>query len=175
MRTTCLVLLGFLCLLYAGLQVADAAPKGPPQGTETQNWDNNLPSASRFTLLSAFGGAAVRDNNTGLVWEQTADGTTRTQPQATNYCANKAVGGTVGWRLPSVVELNSVRDPSLPNFVPLVFSGVQGNIFWSATTNAAIPAQAYTVSFSNGDIQSFVKGTSSWVWCVRGPMNANQY
>jgi hypothetical protein len=44
----------------------------------TQNWDKNLPSASRFTVLANFGGAAVRDNNTGLVWEQAADGTTRT-------------------------------------------------------------------------------------------------
>jgi hypothetical protein len=36
----------------------------------TQNWDKNLPSAARFTVLSAFGGKAVRDNNTGLVWSR---------------------------------------------------------------------------------------------------------
>jgi hypothetical protein len=142
----------------------------------TQNWDKNLPSASRFTVLAAFGGAAVRDNNTGLVWEQTADGTTRTQPEATVYCASKTVGGTFGWRLPSVVELSSALDSSVPNFSPPVFNGVNGNIFWSATTNAAIPTQAWTVSFSGGGVvHSFVKGTSSWVWCVRGPMNADQY
>src|SRR5262245_56889752 len=44
----------------------------------TPNWDKNLPandpggacpaSSSRFTCV--FGGAAVRDNETGLVWEQ---------------------------------------------------------------------------------------------------------
>jgi hypothetical protein len=31
----------------------------------TQNWDKNLPSASRFTVLPSFNNEAVRDNNTG--------------------------------------------------------------------------------------------------------------
>ena len=109
---------GFV-LMTAG---AGAAPPSTIANTSsTTGWDKNLPSASRFTVLADFGGAAVRDNNTGLVWEQTADGTTRTQPEATVYCANKTVGGTSGWRLPSVIELSSARDPSLPNFVPPVF------------------------------------------------------
>jgi len=176
MRIKCLLLIAFICLFSSGLQVVIAAPKEQPQGTETQSWDQNLPSSSRFTVLSAFGSAAVRDNNTGLVWEQTADSTTRTQPEATLYCANKSVGGTSGWRLPSVVELRSALDLSAPNFASPVFSGINGNIFWSATTNAEIPSQAWTVSYSGGGtIHSFVKGTSSWVWCVRGPMNADQY
>jgi len=58
----------------------------------TQARDKNLPSASRFTVLAAFGGAAVRDNNTGLVWEHAPDATFRPwkgfNPPvgATNYC-----------------------------------------------------------------------------------------
>lgn len=142
----------------------------------TQNWDKNLPSSSRFTVLANFGGAAVRDNNTGLVWEQAADSTTRTWADATLYCLNKAVGGTTGWRVPSVVELNSVRDPSLvAGFVPDIFSGVQGNRFWSATTVASNTSNAWNVDFSGGFVTSFAKGTSSWVWCVRGPMNSDSY
>jgi hypothetical protein len=105
--------------------MADSAQAGAivsnSNTSSTTSWDKNMSSASRFTVLADFGGAAVRDNNTGLVWEQTADGTTRTQPEATVYCANKTVGGTSGWRLPSVIELSSARDPSLPNFVPPVF------------------------------------------------------
>lgn len=142
----------------------------------TQNWDKNLPSASRSTVLTAFNNQAVRDNNTGLVWEQAADGTTRTWTEATSYCVNKTVGGTTGWRLPSVIELNSVQDPSLlAGFVPTVFSGVQGNRFWSATTVAGISTQAWLVDFSGGIVVIFNKGTSGWVWCVRGPMNAETY
>jgi hypothetical protein len=35
-----------------------------------QKWDKNLSSTSRFTILSEFNEAAVRDNNTGLVWDE---------------------------------------------------------------------------------------------------------
>jgi hypothetical protein len=38
----------------------------------------------------------VRDNNTGLVWEQASDATGRLWTDATHYCVNQAVGGTVG-------------------------------------------------------------------------------
>jgi uncharacterized protein DUF1566 len=82
----------------------------------------------------------------------------------------------VGWRLPSVVELNSVRDPSLPGvYVPAVFSGVQGNRFWSATTVVENLVDAWLVDFSGGGVVFFTKGTSAWTWCVRGPMNADVY
>jgi hypothetical protein len=75
---------------------AGAVPpvKDDPLPGVTQNWDKNLPSGSRFTVLSAFGGAAVRDNNTGLVWEQTPDNNNRpwngtSSTSASSYCANK--------------------------------------------------------------------------------------
>ena len=60
-------------VLLAGERVAQAVQV---DGV-TQNWDKNLPSASRFTVLAAFGNHAVRDNNTGLVWEQAPDATPR--------------------------------------------------------------------------------------------------
>jgi uncharacterized protein DUF1566 len=175
-RIGIVALVGGFCLV--GYRPAPAAPpvKDDSLAGVTQNWDKNLPSASRFTVLANFGGAAVRDNNTGLVWEQTADGTTRTWTEATAYCVNKAVGGTVGWRLPSVVELNSVRDPSLTGvYVPAIFSGVQNKGLWSGTTVAGNSIDAWLVDFSGGVVVIFTKGTSAWAWCVRGPMNADAY
>jgi Protein of unknown function (DUF1566) len=161
---------------------AGAAPKIKSEGTPTHNWDENLPSDSRFTVLSAFGGAAVRDNNTGLVWEQTPDATHfREWGDATLSCLNKEVGGTVGWRLPSVVELKSVQDPSLPPpHVPSsAFTisptpggptpGVQSFIYWSAsqvqgTTNP------WVLNFG------VIPGPPPFpVWCVRGPMQESVY
>jgi hypothetical protein len=73
----------------------------------TQNWDKNLPSSSRFTVLNSFvsssniAGAAVRDNQTGLVWDYFPDTVDRTWAQATQFCLNKNDRGAVGWRLPS--------------------------------------------------------------------------
>ena len=146
----------------------------------TQNWDKNLPSNSRFTVLAAFGGAAVRDNNTGLVWKQAPNATLRDWASATGDCVQKAVGGTFGWRLPSVVELKSVQDPSLPPpYVPNnVFDNVQSiqfPSFWSATTNAVITTNAWVVQFWNNDVASGYKTGTRNVWCVRGPMNADAY
>src|SRR5436309_3121868 len=84
-------------VLSAGLALmTDRAGADPPTksgSTATENWDGNLPSASRFTVLTAFASAAVRDNNTGLVWEQAPDAANRTWGQATSYCVNKNVGG----------------------------------------------------------------------------------
>jgi len=115
------------------------------EGNHTLRWDQNLPAVQRFVVLAAFNSEAVLDKNTGLAWEQAPDAKTSCWGVATGYCFNKNVGGTVGWRLPSAVELKSVQDPSLPApFVPVsVFTGVQSAAgYWSATTNADNPTNA---------------------------------
>ena len=110
-RVSMVMLVGVMVLsaglvLMADRALADKDDKDRDSATGlsgvTQNWDKNLPSASRFTVLAAFGGAAVRDNNTGLVWEKAPDVTARSWGDSTFYCINKNVGGTRGWRLPSV-------------------------------------------------------------------------
>lgn len=160
--------------LTIGNALADNAPKALPL-TPTQDWDQNLPSSSRFTVLSAFGGAAVRDNNTGLVWEQSPGTTSDIWLTASRSCFEKSVGGTVGWRLPSAAELKSIQDPSLPApFVPpTVFSNVQSNGYWSAS--APLPYDLITVWVVRFDGTSVVPtGITSqpfFSWCVRGGMN----
>ena len=81
---------------------AGAVPpvKGDALAGVIQNWDKNFPSASRFTVLAAFGGAAVRDNNTGLVWEWAPDATTFAWVPATFYCVRKNVGAREGGGCP---------------------------------------------------------------------------
>jgi hypothetical protein len=64
----------------------------------TQNWDKKLLSDSRFTILSDFGGAAVRDNETGLVWEKTLETAELPWVDARAACVNKEVGNRKGWR-----------------------------------------------------------------------------
>lgn len=152
---------------------------GGGEGHHTLRWDSNHPSASRF--VTAFTGA-VLDKNTGLVWEQTPDATPSIWVLATRACVNKTVGGTVGWRLPSVVELKSVQDPSLPApFVPAsAFTiggnpGVQSAAYWSASSDAEGPGGAWDVSFRSGAVGTDSKAGSEHVWCVRGGMHADQY
>lgn len=159
----------------------DKGDKGVGTATDlsgvTQNWDKNFPSASRFIILAAFGGAAVRDNNTGLVWEQAPDASLRNWRDATAYCVNKSVGGTKGWRLPSVVELASLLDPSLPPpYVPgSVFTGVYLNLYWTATQTALPATGAWRVHFDTGNVDINLITEISLSLCVRGPMNASSY
>ena len=63
------------------------------------NWDKALPAAQRFVLLAAFNNDAVRDNNTGLVWEESPQSAPATWNGARFMCINKNVGGQKGWPL----------------------------------------------------------------------------
>jgi Protein of unknown function (DUF1566) len=173
--------------LNAGGGVAPLPSTGGAAGNYSMRWDTNKPSAERFTVLVDFGGAAVRDNNTGLVWEQAPDATTpptRNWNTATLYCVNKPVGGTVGWRLPSVVELKSVQDASpgaVAPFVPAnVITGIQSANYWSTTTSASsgtsfTASTVLTVNFGDGLVGNSGKIYTNYVWCVRGPMSESVY
>lgn len=162
--------------------ILDAVKGGGGQdGNHTLRWDTNHPSATRFT--TAFPGA-VLDKNTGLVWEQAPDRNFQQPWQtltdgsgASTRCLNKTVGGTGGWRLPSVVELRSVLDPTLPApFVPGgVFTGVFKGFYWTATTVADFPHLVWYVDLENGSTLSANKLSSLLAWCVRGGMNADAY
>ena len=99
--------------------------KEDPHAGLTQNWDKVLSGAQRFTILDAFNSQAVRDNETGLVWEKAPIGGPTSWAIARVACLNKTVGGRKGWRLPSVHELASLIDanqpiPTLPTDNPLV-------------------------------------------------------
>jgi hypothetical protein len=131
--------------------------------------------------LTDFQGAAVRDNNTGLVWEKSPLETTSDWSGARMQCAEKNVGGTRGWRLPSVVELSSLIDPSLtPPYVQTsVFPTVKVNPYWSETANgdstSPYGSSKLTVNFGDGLTGLTSKGSQSQVWCVRGPMSDSVY
>lgn len=176
---------------YAGdRDVTDSRGGGGHENNQTINWDTNHPAPHRFVSLAAFHHQAVLDRNTGLVWEQApALDFLGSFGEATSYCVNKTVGGTRGWRLPSVVELASLIDPSLsPPFVPTnVFTGLQGTSFtgyWSATTVSDSPDRAWRVIFGSGLAASnghksgdnhFPGVFLSHAWCVRAGMNADVY
>src|SRR5262245_11660698 len=169
----------------------------------TQNWDKALPandpggpcpnSSSRFTCV--LGGAAVRDNQTGLVWEQAPETTARTWiqrgsgwgPSARQECHSRTTGGQKGWRLPSVHELNSLvhptqQDPALPPGHPFTVLSSHPN-YWSATTTYNEPSGygdkdlVWMVSFEfpGGLVLAYPNTLTFGVWCVRGGAYAAQY
>ena len=160
---------------------------GGQEGNHTLRWDTVQPAATRFVVLTAFASAAVLDNETGLVWEKVPATTLAgSWWAARDTCAEKAVGGRKGWRLPSVVELSSLVDPAnvnpaLPTGSP--FTIPPSALYWSATTVTGFDPGAtdvthawdvdFSIGFVGGDMKNF--GGAQQIWCVRGGMNADQY
>ena len=138
-------------------------------------WDKVL-TTDRFELV--MNGAAVRDNETRLVWEQSPDiiggansDGLRPWRAAQLYCFQSEVGGRGGWRLPTIAELTSLKDtnPALPGGPP--FSNVQLlGFYWSVTTSNGVYNRAWLVDFGTGQVGTGPKTTTpgEYVWCVRG-------
>jgi len=171
-------------LLVAGCGSTDAAAgvQGVPTDLPgvTQNRDKALPTAQRFVILPAFNSDAVLDKETGLVWEKSPATTAGTSSSARSTCANKAVGGRKGWRLPSMPELASLVDPSVASPGPTLpqdhpFLNVQSSNYWSASAHTENPTLTWGVGFGNGNVLGVSKAFDNRVWCVRGGMNTDQY
>lgn len=115
------------------------------EGNEMVRWDQVLPAEQRFVVLPAFNSDAVLDKETGLVWEKSPQTTAVSSSNVRLTCANKAVGGRKGWRLPSLPELASLVDPSVASPGPTLSSGhpflnVQSTNYWSTSAHAENPA-----------------------------------
>jgi uncharacterized protein DUF1566 len=145
------------------------------------SWDQQIPAAQRFIVLSNWNSEAVLDRETGLVWERSPVSVTRIGWfDAIAECEGLAVASRLGWRLPSVQEVTSLIDPTqsnptLPAGSPFQgITGLFGGVFWTAATSEADASTAKAVDFSNGTITlrtkvpiiPLVEGAR--FWCVRG-------
>ena len=149
-------------------------------GNDTLRWDQVLPAAQRFIVLPAFNSDAVLDKETGLVWEKSPATTAGNSSNARSTCANKAVGGRKGWRLPSMPELASLVDPSVASPGPTLpqghpFLNIQPSNYWSASAHVENPTLTWGVGFGTGNVLGVSKAFDNRVWCVRGGMNTAQY
>ena len=51
-------------------------------------------------------------------------------------------------------------------------TSVESATYWSATTNADNPTNAWNVNFNNGNVNNNNKDNNNFVWCVRGEHDA---
>ncbi len=141
-------------------------------------WDQKLACAPgkcpRFLVLADWGdSAAVLDKETGLVWERYPSMSFFTWENAQIHCNRLTTGGRLGWRLPTLQELASLVDPTVPSPGPTLpighpFTSVLTSFYWSATTSAPNTSSVWEVSFEFGDVDIFAKDGNNFVWCVRG-------
>ncbi len=150
-----------------------AWPGTAPAATTT-SWSKIINTPKRFTVLKAFGNAAVLDNETGLVWERSPSTDTFGATDAHRHCNTLTVGNRFGWRLPAVQELSSLLDPNGPAGQPKLpaghpFTNVQTSYYWTATNHIDDPrTEAWFVVVGNPLVGIFNSTGQSFVWCVRG-------
>ncbi|MGD9971587.1 MAG: DUF1566 domain-containing protein [Desulfatirhabdiaceae bacterium] len=115
------------------------------------------------------GDGTVTDTKTGLTWQQTAV-SGKTWAEALTYCENLTLGGQTDWRLPGIKELRSLIDTSRhdPAINSTHFPDAAASWYWSGTTCASHPQDAWVVNFYFGDVDGFVKTDGIFVRAVRG-------
>ncbi len=141
-------------------------------------WSRKLPASERFELV--MGGEAVLDKETGLVWEQTVGtGIQTSWVIAGGRCRwLTETAGRKGWHLPTVDELSSLIDPSVPeqpgvSVLPTghPFDIVALGIYWTSTLDEDGPLYAYVVPIASDDVTPVTSRPVDheyYYWCVRG-------
>lgn len=125
--------------------------------------------STRFTVV--LNGAAVKDNRTGLIWEQEPDREHDVWSRSVKRCATKDVGGQQGWRAPTVDELKTLidtsqHDPALPAGHP--FSSIKSEIYWTSTPHPTDDIVAWQISFFSGEPVTDQKSGTRRMWCLLG-------
>lgn len=115
------------------------------------------------------GNGTITDNNTGLTWQQ-GEGGQKTWGDAETYCGGLSLAGG-GWRLPSKKELISIVDYGIssgPTIRQVYFPNATSSDYWSSTTYANNPGNAWYVYFNDGGVLNSNKDGINYVRCVRG-------
>jgi len=149
----------------------------PPSYTKLDANGNALPD-------SATSWGMVKDNVTGLIWEnKTADGSIHDSGKT--YTFNDAqnvfipqlnaanFGGYSDWRLPTIKELSTLLDISRdkPPINTDYFPNTATTLYWSSSPTAfvsPIPNAAWDVDFLTGNTYYIGKSASPRVRAVRG-------
>jgi len=127
-----------------------------------------VPPTERYTIASGV----VTDTVTGLVWQQHAPASTYAQSEGSAYCSALNLGGfDSGWRLPTIKELSTLIDYSVPQGSLMMdataFAGEPANWFWSSTPVTGVPSSAWGVNFGNGHVSNDSVSYGYDVRCVR--------
>jgi hypothetical protein len=133
-----------------------------------------------FEISNASSERIVTDKLTKLVWQGCPAGllgrdctegyeSSYTWKQALAYCEGLFHGGHDDWRLPSVVELQSIVHQRRTNPATDIkaFPGIFSLWFWSSSSLAQMQNLAWTVDFNYGLVLNGTKADSGSVRCVR--------
>ena len=119
-------------------------------------------------------GNCITDKLTDRVWVRNPDATVRNWQQALDFANNLALCGSTDWRLPTIIELESLANLDVANQASFLydqgFNGMQTDNYWSSTIYAGCCssiALAWVVSMERGDVIPVDRSGSGFVLAVR--------
>src|SRR5260370_4487088 len=105
--------------LVLGMVVFAASPAGAATAAgpyyANPSWDQTLPAATRFIVLTNMSNQAVLDRETGLVWEQSPSTVPLSWEVAQFQCNFLPAVGREGSLLPALQDRDRLIDPSVPS------------------------------------------------------------
>jgi hypothetical protein len=123
------------------------------------------------------GDGTLTDDVTALLWQKTADNTSRTWDDAVVYCDSlnsmNFGGHDSGWRLPALVELDSIMDLSVDTgtgaaAINPAFEGTAAAGYWTSTGDPDNSANAWIMDFGTTEDNTVAKSGTSYTRCVWG-------
>jgi Protein of unknown function (DUF1566) len=180
--STTIALVVLTVALAASTARAQTVANGPYYANPS--WDQTLPVATRFIVLSNFASNAVLDRETGLVWERSPSTTPINWTLGQGRCTRLKLGSRRGWRFPTIQELASLVDLTVAapgTYLPAGHPFLHvGNNYWSSTTPSDTLNRAWIVGFQTVDFDgdggamgSSDKSDALLTWCVRGGEGVN--
>lgn len=123
-------------------------------------------------------GDCVTDNLTGLMWMRTPPSGTYTWQNALTYAngrnAASLCGYNSGWRIPNILELESLINLGQVGSATWLkrpengFTAIAAKKYWSSTTANSDKNMAWVIDFSDDSRDLKDKSLSSFTWPVRG-------
>jgi len=154
-----------------------------PDTGQTQSYTNTFGEDSDYDCnphsYTDLGNGIVRDNVTGLEWQQATAPGTYTWQQAIDYCNNLSLGGKDDWRLPTIKELSTLVDSSIPypglTINTSYFPNTVAYYYCSSTTSANDTGNVWGVEFASGYVDTIYKSSYYYVRAVRGGQSNNNF
>jgi len=160
-------------------RMARARLKTDPDAQPIVVTEQPAPAARSNQRFSDNGDGTVTDNKSGLIWLKNANCFGRQDWSTAIASARGLASGNCGlrdrsvagqWWLPSKEEWETLidknaRHPALPVGYP--FTGVQSNYYWSSTSGASGPGDAWCVYLNYGYVNLNNKSGFNYVWPVR--------
>jgi hypothetical protein len=126
-----------------------------PDTGQSTSYTNTPGEDADYNINTPFyqnnGNGTITDTITGLMWQQ-VDGGEMTFDKATTYANDLVLGGFSDWRMPSILELNSLlnHDKNNPALNTVYFTATAAQYWWSGQKQVNDATKAWCANAGGG-------------------------